>query len=250
MKPPREGSRKADVYAVFIKSGLEAAIAKAVSLELKANTVKAWASSWGGGTKRVSKDGKPAPDKAPAVPMSPNHIHFDIPTRARAVVHLQGIMRRTGMAEAAFHILEQDGKFGVVPIHLDPNAKVPTFQVGDWVCDTIIPDTLGKIVAAGPQQCTVRYEKPRPGYMTNETHIPNVYLVKVPAPAIVPGKKKRAAIVEEKKPAKKSRVKIETPESKGFGVTIVNPNAPKIKMRSASKDAATAKATLAKAKKK
>jgi hypothetical protein len=38
-KAPREGSRKAEVYAVFHDKGLEAAVKHAVSLGLKAGTV-------------------------------------------------------------------------------------------------------------------------------------------------------------------------------------------------------------------
>jgi len=108
VKPPKAGSRKAEVYAVFIKSGLDAAIEKAVSLELKANTVKAWASSWGHkgpkGERTPKNGGTEAPARAPKAAHDRQHIHFDIPTRERAIVVLQGIMRRAGTAQAAYQV--------------------------------------------------------------------------------------------------------------------------------------------------
>lgn len=207
MKPPKAGSRKAVVYDVFNASGLEAAIKKAVELGLAAGTTKSWASAWArGGSGNSTAPGREAPMRQSKSRTPDNGIRFDHVTRGAAVQHLHGIMRRSGVSQAAFHILEQEGKFAVVPAHQVPNVKIPQFEDGDWVCDTIIPDTLGRIVAAGPQQCEVRYEKPRPGYMTNTTYVPNVYLVKMP----VPEKKVRDRI--EGIPAKKARVKIETPK--------------------------------------
>jgi hypothetical protein len=65
-KPPREGSRKAEVYAVFFAEGFDAAREKAAALELAPSTVKSWASTW-------KKLREPSPDE----PDETNEAKFD-----------------------------------------------------------------------------------------------------------------------------------------------------------------------------
>lgn len=215
MKPPKEGSRKAEVYAVFTKDGLEAAIAKAVALELKAGTAKAWASSWGHkgpkGERTPKEPGTEGPVREKAAPVDYSKPRFEYPSAQAAERHITNVMRRNKIGAGTYHVVEQDGKFAVVTAFSNtPDGKHPQFKKGDWVCDTIIPDTLGRIIEAGPQQCEVLYEKPRPGYMVKTTYIPNVYLILMPAPPAKVQKKYREPIKEEPKaaPAKKQRVLI------------------------------------------
>jgi len=46
MKPPRPGSRKEEVYRVFLAHGEVEALALGVKLELSESTVKSWVKTW------------------------------------------------------------------------------------------------------------------------------------------------------------------------------------------------------------
>jgi hypothetical protein len=200
MKAPVAGSRKAQVYDVFHDKGLDAAIKKALSLGLKEGTVRSWAGGWSKAPRtehstdnRPQRGGAPiarkakAPDKGPAE-FSP---HFQHKSKGDAAKHILNIVRRSGCAEAAYHIIEQDGRFAVAPAHYKPGGPIPQFKDGDIVFDTIIPNQKGKVVKAGPEVCEV---KGPDGIRA----IPNYYLYK---------------FVDESKP-KRERIKDEPPAKK------------------------------------
>lgn len=185
MKGPREGSRKAEVYAVFHAEGLDAAIKKAKTLDLKEGTVKSWAGQWGGKPKAdLAPDTRKGPRQRVAIPADqeagterpkegageflPFFKHASRNTAQRALLD---IVRRSGTKEAAFHIIEQGGRFAVVPAHYKSGGPIPQFEAGDIVFDTIIPDQKGKVVKAGPEVCEVK----GPNGVRN---IPNYYLFK------------------------------------------------------------------------
>lgn len=209
-KAPREGSRKAEVYAVFHDKGLEAAIEKAVALGLKAGTVKSWAGGWAGSTKQA-----PSPDtrKGPRTPkeavvkgtehphgaFSP---HFRHGTHAAAQRDVLTIARRSGVDNRAYHVLEQDGKFAVAPVHYKPTAAPPTFKKGDTVHDLFIPNNRGVIIEAGPEVSVVRV-KGKP-----DQAVSNYYLYKfddttTTRPRELPTKAKKPKAAKAPEPAKK-----------------------------------------------
>lgn len=206
MKAPREGSRKADVFAIYKKSGFDAAVKKAVELGLKAHTVKAWTSAWKGlgpdpvvkteRKPRVKAQGNGAPKRTPKEPGNRGKgsvaettwvftPHFRHSSHSAAMRHVQAIMRRAGTGEGAYHIIEDQGHFAVVPISYKPGGPIPQFSDGDVVYDVIIPNRKGKVVKAGPEVCEVKYPE-------GNRYIPNYYL---------------HVFKDDKKPAKRARVR-------------------------------------------
>ena len=100
--------------------------------------------------------------------------HFRFPSRSAAERAAHQIARRNGIAQANFHILEENGKFAIAPIHYKPKHAPPVLQEGDEVMDTIIPNSRGIVVGAGPEVSTVRYHDDGA-----ERHIPNYYLYRM-----------------------------------------------------------------------
>lgn len=203
MKAPKEGSRKAAVYAVFHEQGLEAAIKHGVGLELKAGTIKSWAGGWGGKPRA-------APAQAPAGGGTQRAaanagewaLHFKHASRAAAERHMMDIVRRNRMDVKAFHIIEYDGRFAVAAAHIQNPNGPPQFDKGDTVFDTTIPNKVGKVVGPGAEVSDVKYEE-------GVRSVPNYYLHKFdgPTPDDKPAKKKRVRVEEAKAPAKKAVVK-------------------------------------------
>ena len=181
MKAPREGSRKAQVYEIFHDKGFDAAVAFALTIGLKAGTVKSWSGTWGRGGKAPlsparSKGGNGAQgggterSTSEREPYSP---HYRYGTREAAVRAMIDLARRTVANERAYHVLEEGGKFAVAPASYKPEGPIPQFKRGMTVMDTVIPDSRAIVVEAGPQQSVVKYEDGR------EQTIPNVYLYEV-----------------------------------------------------------------------
>lgn len=207
MKAPREGSRKASVYDVFHDKGDAAALKAGVKLGLAPGTIKSWCKGWAGHAKQAhAADTRKGP-KGPRA-ASPDKVstpkaevraaydpRFDYTSRADAVKALMNTVRRMHCMEQAFHVIEENERFAVVPAHYKPEGKPPQFEKGDTVFDTIIPNSRGVVKEAGPYQCAVEYAA---GYHAGrEQIVPNVYLVKmepVKAEPKAKPKAKRAAI--------------------------------------------------------
>lgn len=112
--------------------------------------------------------------KAPK-PVSEFEPHFRFDSHDAATKAALSQARRCGLAEAHFHILTENEKFAIAPIHFRTQGQPPVFERGDIVMDTIIADSRAIIQEAGPQQCVVKYDDPKRG----EQIIPNVYLYKI-----------------------------------------------------------------------
>jgi hypothetical protein len=129
---------------------------------------------------------KPAKGTAPKASAKANGEfapHFRYTSRDQATKAAIAQARRCGLAEAHFHVLEEGTKFAIAPIHHANRGKVPQFEKGDTVMDTIIADSRAVILETGPQQCVVKYEDAKRG----EQAIPNVYLYKIDSkPAVAP----------------------------------------------------------------
>lgn len=100
--------------------------------------------------------------------------HFRYASHDKATRSANKIARRCGLSQGNFHILEEAGRFAIAPIHYMPPHDAPLFSKGDEVMDTIIPNSRGKIVDAGPEQCLVRYVDDGA-----ERVVPNYYLYKL-----------------------------------------------------------------------
>lgn len=203
VKAPKEGSRKAAVYAVFHEKGLEAAIAHGVGLGLKAGTIKSWAGGWSGKPRAAPSQapaeggtGRPAANAGQYAP------HFKHTSRSAAERHMMAIVRRNAMHQSAFHIIEFDGRFAVAPAQYQPQGRPPQFEKGDVVFDTTIPNKVGTIDKAGVEVSDVKYPE-------GVRSISNFYLHKFdgPDPNDKPAKRKRVKVVESKPPAKKTVAK-------------------------------------------
>jgi hypothetical protein len=118
--------------------------------------------------------------------------HFNYPTREAAQKAALAKARHIGAQAACFHILAEGGKFAIAPVSYRNPAAPPEFKKGDTVMDTVIADSRGTIIEAGPQQSVVRYDNEKRSDQT----ISNYFLYKVAA--------KEAPT---KKPAKKGKTK-------------------------------------------
>jgi hypothetical protein len=163
----------------FMESGTEAAGALGKELGIPKGKLERWLKEFEG---KAVKTAKPAKSETETATRRPHSPYFEHETREDAERHRANICKRAGMRPDAFHIFEQDGRFCVMPAHTKKDPP-PQFEDGDWVMDTVIPDTLGRIVKAGPYQSEVRYEKKRNGYVDRNICISNSYLYKVEAPA-------------------------------------------------------------------
>lgn len=192
--PYKKGSRKAEIYDAFLDSedgeqGLKNAHKVAKKLGIKEGTVKSWSSMWLKGTtkperkEKADKPAKVAPDKG-------FHPDFKYTTRAQADRHHEALCTRSGLRPHAFHVIEDQGMFAVVPAHYKPGGPLPTFNVGDIVYDAIISNSKAKVIEAGPEQTVVRYVDAGKSGPREECVI-NRYLVKLPDEA--PKKKRERA---------------------------------------------------------
>lgn len=187
--PYKEGSRKAEIYNVFMEAGggedgLKAArkeaSAKGKKL-IKEGTIKSWSSMWlKGTTKPEAKALDPnKPKPAPVVHDKGFHPDFKYTTRAQADRHHEALCERAGLRPHAFHVIENEGMFAVAPANYKPGGPVPTFKPGDIVYDALIANTKAKVIEAGPEQTLIRYDKDRPNRPREECVI-NRFLVKLP----------------------------------------------------------------------
>ncbi len=184
--PYKEGSRKAEIYDVFTEAGggdagLKAAYKRAAKVGIKDGTVKSWSSMWlKGETKPSSK--APDPDKVKATTPKRDvgfHSEFKHTSRAAADKAHEKLCTRAGLRAHAFHVIEDDGRFAVVPATYKPGGPVPTFSKGDTVYDALIANSKAKVIDAGPEQTMVRYVEERPNRPREECVI-NRFLVKLP----------------------------------------------------------------------
>jgi len=167
------GSRKAEVYETFHKDGLDAAMKKGNKLGLKAGTVKSWCSGWQGHERAAPRTTR-ATHKVETKPVTRSNEFepwFKHSSRQEAERHRDAICNRSGCHKKAFHIIEENGRFAVAPAHVK-GGPIPTFEKGDIVFDTTMPDRRGKVIAAGPEQTEVRYAD------KSTAIVPNYYLHK------------------------------------------------------------------------
>lgn len=184
--PYKAGSRKAEVYDTFLAAGggdkgLTKATALAKKLGLAGGTVKSWASAW--------LKGKTKPDASPikrekleeTKPAADDGPWFRHDSIIKANRDMQTICKRNGLRPHAFHILEQEGKFAVVPSTKYAKGEYPTFSKGDIVYDAFVINGKAKVIDPGPQQSMIKYlaDAPKGLQRPKETAIPNRYLIKL-----------------------------------------------------------------------
>lgn len=180
--PYKKGSRKAAIYEVFKTDGLDAAVAYAEhpDVGIKRGTVKSWSGGW---TKGETRKAKAAPGDKPAksdvVHEKGFHPEFKYTSRERADQRHEALCTSSGLRPHAFHVLEDDGRFAVVPANYKPPGPPPVFNAGDIVYDAFIANTKAKVLQSGPEQTVIRYSKDRPN-RPREDCVINRFLVKLP----------------------------------------------------------------------
>ena len=213
--PYKKGSAKAEIYTVFTDAGggdkgLKAAHKRAEKLDIKPGTVKSWSSMWLKGlTKPATKAPDPdKPTKAKAVERDKGfHPEFKHTSRAAADKAHEKLCTRAGLRAHAFHVIEDEGRFAVVPATYKPGGPVPQFSNGDTVYDALIANSKAKVIGAGPEQTMVRYVKERPNRPREECVI-NRFLVKLPDEKPAKLTKKELAVAREMEIAKAGLPKV------------------------------------------
>lgn len=213
--PFKAGSRKAAIYDVFKaakdpEAGLKAAYKEASrpgAKVIKPGTVKSWVGGWAKGTLKA-KAAAPKEKKAKADKSKPGdsnyEAHFKYLSRHHAEGNLKDIAERSGLRSHAFHILENDGKFAVVPITYRPIGPAPQFEKGDVVFDAFIANSKAKVLNPGPEQTEIRYDKERISpARPREECVLNRYLVKLPDEPMK-GKVKREKVEPDNKKLQKA----------------------------------------------
>lgn len=191
VNPYKKGSAKAEIYATFMdvgggEKGMDAAHKKAKALDIKPGTVKSWGSMWlRGATKPNSKaDDKPkASKKAKGGDdmRSGYEPHFRFTSRAAADKAHEATCTRNGLRPHALHVIEDQGRFAVVPAMYKPGGPVPTFEKGDIVYDLLIANSKARVVDPGPEQTVVKYlSPPAKGFTRPDVDcVINRFLIKV-----------------------------------------------------------------------
>ena len=184
--PYKEGSRKAAIYDTFLKAGggekgLAAAQKHAARKDvgIKQGTVKSWASGWLKGQVRPDKKPSTKPDKVTLTKNGEFHPLFKYTSRDKADKEHEAMCNRNGIRAHAFHVIENEGRFAVVPANYQPGGPVPTFKVGDIVYDALIANSKAKVIEAGPEQTLIRYAIDKPS-RPREDAVINRFLVKLP----------------------------------------------------------------------
>lgn len=188
MKSPfKEGSRKAEVHQVFLDTGggddgLKAAQKRAKKLGLADGTLKSWAGGWLKGLAKAAKPDKVVTRERLTTP--DDDVHFKHDSIIKANRDLEAICKRCGLRPHAFHILEQEGMYAVVPATTKPNGPPPQFVKGDTVYDGYVVNSKAKVLEAGPEQCVIRYatEAVKGLSRPRECAVPNRYLIKIEEP--------------------------------------------------------------------
>jgi hypothetical protein len=216
--PYKEGSGKRVIYDVFMtagggKEGLAAAMKAAKENEVKEGTIKSWSSMWLRGMTKPGTSVKPKADKPKGdnVSLKNGEFHplFKHTTREKADKEHEALCERNGIRPHAFHVIEDKGRFAVVPANYKPGGPVPTFKVGDIVYDALIANSKAKVIEAGPEQSMVRYAEERPNRPREECVI-NRFLVKLPDAPAKKSKRDIAAEMEIAKAGKPSKVTTKT----------------------------------------
>lgn len=185
--PYKTGSRKAEVYDVFLTAGggdkgITKATERAKKLGLAGGTVKSWAGSWlkGEVNRAKPKSEKVVREKLPTNPDDAVYFKHDSPIKANR--HLAEVCKRSGLRPHAFHVLEQEGMFAVVAATTRPDGPNPQFVKGDTVYDAYMVNSKAKVIEAGPEQCVIRYatEAVKGLSRPKEWAVPNRYLLKLP----------------------------------------------------------------------
>jgi hypothetical protein len=198
IKRPKDGSRKAEVFDIYMKtSDPDLAANRGEELELARGTVASWISEW---SKATGKPGllpkpkaaaTPGEKKSPGDKTSPPRERlpakpaafdpwFAYPSRELAERVAKKRAESMGSSPQIFRVIENEGRFAIAPAHYKPDT-IPTFKVGDIVYDLIVPNSKAKIIEAGPEQSVIKYlVDPRKGKSRPpQEAVPNVYLVKL-----------------------------------------------------------------------
>lgn len=182
--PYKEGSRKRQIYDEFMESGggedgLKAAYKLARTLGIKDGTVKSWSGGWLKGVLRPEPKEKAAKPEKEQEKRGEFHPWFKYTSREAADRRHESLCTSSGLRPHCFHVIEQDGRFAVVPATYKPPGPPPVFKEGDIVYDAFIANTKAKVIGAGPEQTLIRYVKERPKGPREECVI-NRFLVKIP----------------------------------------------------------------------
>lgn len=199
---PKEGSRKRAVFDLFTKKTgtYDVALAKGLELGVKEGTVRSWCLGWDrskvparpakappkkgagkapapGKEKRTGDKTSPAPKRAQGPPLEflP---HFKHKTRDAAGEHIAAVCKNNGVRASAFHILEEQGRYAVVPAHHKAPSPPPLFKKGDVVFDAYIPNGMATVTGPGAEQTEIKYKHPRPAGQTTNC-VSNYYLHKL-----------------------------------------------------------------------
>lgn len=202
---PKDGSRKAEVFDTYFGEGYEAAIKLATDKGLAPGTARSWMSGWSkiAGTTIPKAEGtgerkeraprekierKPKEkkgDEAPPV-WRPDY-RFETERKAR--IEADHKCNRSGMDHRAMFVHQDEvtKKWGIIPLHLNPEIPMPVFKNGDHITNLGIKNSRATVIGAGPEQSVIRYVKDIPG-RHREPCVGNRYLMLMPPPE---GKEKK-----------------------------------------------------------
>lgn len=194
MKPPKEGSSKRKVWDVFTDKGADAAMKMQGKVPVGDSTVRSWIAEWsraaggappaapkkGGKTSQVKREKLPAPAPKGFDPW------YKYTSRTNADLGIVGICKRNGMDLRAYHVLEQDGKFAIVPRHHKPaDGTIPQFKKGETVYIMGMSNSKATVQEPGPEATIIKYlGPPMKGLSRPDTEcVSNVYILKFEEPA-------------------------------------------------------------------
>lgn len=190
MKAPKEGSSKRKVWDVFTDKGADAAMKMQGKVPVGDSTVRSWIAEWtraAGGTlpaapKTKGKTSQVKREKLPEEPKKPGEISpwFKYTSRHNADIGIVGICKRNGHDLRAFHVLEEDGKFAIVPAHYKPKGPIPQFKKGDHVYIMGMSNSKATVQEPGPEASVIKYQGPPiKGLSRPDTEcVSNVYILK------------------------------------------------------------------------
>jgi len=164
MKPPKEGSRKAEIWRIFQKEGGDAAMAAGLAKQLARGTMISWFGVWKReGVKPASEltvepkapKGKPVkgakPKAAPkaavvlisdqAAPASAPRFDYGTEAQARKLADERAALNR--MDPDCYHVITNGRGWAWVPKHMNPDAVPLEFENGDRVRDITRPNRFG-----------------------------------------------------------------------------------------------------------
>jgi hypothetical protein len=166
MNVPREGSRKAEVFAALQSGGSEAAYKAGAKLKLSPSSVKSWLSAWQRGSNgqapKPRKESKEGGDDPAAF-----FRRFPFDSKEAAQQAADNRLKDNRMDPRCFVIVGPDevGRWNFVPRHLAHafgiEIELPVLKDKQRVRDLTKPDRQGIILKAGPEVCEVKWDEGR-----------------------------------------------------------------------------------------